>query len=69
MPSAPTVEQALDALAKLWYPIRLFPFADEVAVGVTLAAMLSACLRPALPTCPATGFDAPAGGTGKTLLG
>ena len=68
VPSAPTVEQALDALGKLWHPIRLFPFADEVAVGVTLAAMLAACLRPALPTCPATGFDAPAAGTGKTLL-
>jgi hypothetical protein len=68
VPQAPTVEQALDALAKLWRPIRLFPFADEVAVGVTLAAMLAACLRPALPTCPATGFDAPAAGTGKTLL-
>ena len=68
VPSAPTVEQALDALAKLWHPVRLFPFADEVAVGVTLASMLSACLRPALPTCPAFGFDAPAAGTGKTLL-
>lgn len=68
VPSAPTVDHALDALAKLWHPIRLFPFADEVAVGVTLAAMLSACLRPALPTCPAIGFDAPAAGTGKTLL-
>lgn len=68
VPSAPTADQALDALAKLWHPIRLFPFADEVAVGVTLAAMLAACLRPALPTCPATGFDAPAAGTGKTLL-
>jgi hypothetical protein len=68
VPSAPTVDQALDALAKLWQPIRLFPFADEVAVGVALAAMLSACLRPALPTCPAFGFDAPAAGTGKTLL-
>lgn len=68
VPSAPNVEQALGALAKLWRPIRLFPFADEVAIGVTLAAMLAACLRPALPTCPATGFDAPAAGTGKTLL-
>ena len=68
VPSAPTVEQALDALAKLWHPIRLFPFADDVAIGVTLAAILSACLRPALPTCPAFGFDAPAAGTGKTLL-
>ena len=68
VPSAPSVEDALDALAQLWHPVRLFPFADEVAVGVTLAAMLAACLRPALPTCPATGFDAPAAGTGKTLL-
>lgn len=68
VPQSPTIDQALDALAKLWHPIRLFPFADEVAVGVTLAAMLAACLRPALPTCPATGFDAPAAGTGKTLL-
>ena len=68
VPSAPTVEQAVDALEKLWHPIRLFPFADDVAMGVTLAAMLSACLRPALLTCPAFGFDAPAAGTGKTLL-
>jgi hypothetical protein len=68
VPLAPSVEQALDSLAKLWHPVRLFPFADEVAVGVTLAATLSACLRPALPTCPAFGFDAPAAGTGKTLL-
>jgi hypothetical protein len=68
VPHAPTVDQALDALAQLWQPIRLFPFADELAVGVTLGAMLSACLRPALPTCPAFGFDAPAAGTGKTLL-
>lgn len=68
VPLAPTVEQALNALAKLWQPVRLFPFADEVAVGVTLASMMSACLRPTLPTCPAFGFDAPAAGTGKTLL-
>jgi len=68
VPAAPTADQALDALAKLWHPVRLFPFADDVARGVTLAAMLAACLRPALPTCPATGFDAPAAGTGKTLL-
>lgn len=68
IPSAPTPEQALDALAMLWHPIRLFPFVDGVAIGVTLAAMIAACMRPSLPTCPATGFDAPAAGTGKTLL-
>ena len=67
VPVAPIVDQALNALAKLWRPIRLFPFADDVAVGVTLAAMLAAHLRLALRTCPATGFDAPAAGIGKTL--
>lgn len=68
VPVAPTVEQALSALTTLWNPIRLFPFADPTSIGVTLAAMLAACLRSSLPTCPATGFDAPAAGTGKTLL-
>jgi len=68
VPTAPTPEQALDALALLWAPLRLFPFVDGVSRGVTLAAMIAACLRPSLPTCPATGFDAPAAGTGKTLL-
>jgi len=68
VPYAPTPAQALDALAVLWGPIHLFPFVDDVARGVTLAAMLAACVRPSLPTCPGTGFDAPAKGTGKTLL-
>lgn len=68
VPTAPTVEQALSALTTLWNPIRMFPFADPTSIGVTLAAMVAACLRPSLPTCPATGFDAPAAGTGKTLL-
>ncbi len=68
VPYAPTPAQALDALAFLWGPIHLFPFVDGIARGVTLAAMLAACVRPSLPTCPGTGFDAPAAGTGKTLL-
>lgn len=68
VPTAPNVEQALSALTTLWNPIRMFPFADPTSIGVTLAAMVAACLRPSLPTCPATGFDAPAAGTGKTLL-
>ena len=59
IPTPPAVYQALDALAKLWHPIRLFPFADEVAIDVTLAAMLAACLCSAFPTCPAFGFDVP----------
>lgn len=68
VPVSPTVDEALDALALLWHPFREFPIADPVSVGVLLAALLSSALRPALPTCPAYGFDAPSAGTGKTLI-
>ena len=68
VPVSPTPEQALDALALLWHPLRLFPLVDDVARGVVLQALLSAVLRPSLPTCPGTGFDAPTAASGKTLL-
>lgn len=68
VPHAPSVEDALDALALLWKPVCQFPLVDPVSIGVLFAAMLSAALRPSLPTCPAFGFDAPSAGTGKTLL-
>jgi len=68
VPHAPTVADALDALALLWQPFREFPLVDPVSVGVLLSALLSAALRPSLPTCPAYGIDAPSPGTGKTLI-
>ncbi len=68
VPLHPTPQQALDALARIWAPFHKFPFVDDVGRGVTIAAILSACVRAVLPTCPAFGFDAPAAGTGKTLL-
>ena len=68
VPQSPTVMEALDALALLWHPFREFPVVDPVSVGVLMSALLSAALRPTLPTCPAYGFDAPAAGTGKTLI-
>lgn len=68
VPSAPNSEQALDSLAMLWKPFVDFPLVDEVSTGVLLSSLLSAALRPSLPTCPAYGFDAPSAGTGKTLL-
>ena len=64
----PTLDQARSALATLWTPFRLFPLVDSVDHAVTLAAILTACIRASLPTAPGTGFDAPAAGTGKTLL-
>ena len=42
VPSAPTVEQALDALAKLWHPVRLFPFADGSVPAQAVAQQIPA---------------------------
>lgn len=68
VPHSPTETDALNALALLWHPFREFPVVDPVSVGVLISALITAALRPSLPTCPAYGFDAPAAGSGKTLI-
>jgi hypothetical protein len=68
VPDRPSVQQALDALKRLWAPVSLFPLVDDVDRGVILAGLLTACLRASLPTAPGFAGDAPAAGTGKTLL-
>lgn len=57
-----------DALARVWAPFAEFPFADQSARAVCLAAMFTAVCRPALPTAPAFIVNAQTYGTGKTLL-
>jgi hypothetical protein len=68
VPVKPSVQDALAALKFLWAPLALFPLVDAVANGVALHGLLSAALRASLPTAPGVGFDAPAAGSGKTLL-
>ncbi len=68
VPTKPTTSQVQAALDALWKPFENFPFVDEVAKGVWLAAILSAPIRAALPTAPAFLFSAPTAGSGKTLL-
>jgi hypothetical protein len=68
VPRCPTEEQARKALQKLWYPFERFPFVDEYARAAHLSALLTAAIRPAIPTSPAFGYDAPTQGSGKTLL-
>lgn len=68
VPMLPTLGQVQEAVAKLWRPFALFPYENRVARGVALAGVLTAVLRPVLPTAPGLMFDAPAFGTGKTLL-
>ncbi|MCG8612019.1 MAG: hypothetical protein MI864_15950 [Pseudomonadales bacterium] len=64
----PTIEQVREAVKYLWQPFSQFPFAESLDRSVFFGALLSACLRPVLPTCPAFAFDAPIQGSGKTLL-
>lgn len=68
IPSAPSVQDALEALRVLWQPVALFPVVDALGNAVVLHGLLSAALRASLPTAPGVAFDAPAAGSGKTLL-
>lgn len=62
-----TAEMA-EALKRVWAPFAEFPFADQSAKSVCLAAMLTTACRPGLPTAPAFIVNAQTYGTGKTLL-
>jgi hypothetical protein len=68
IPLHPTADDARRAVATLWRPFRDFPLDGPVSRSVVLAALLTAAVRPALPTAPAFAFDAPAAGSGKSLL-
>lgn len=68
VPTAPGKEAVAAALAELWGPFELFPFAGPIDRGVMLAALFTAVVRRALPTAPGFAFDAPAAGSGKTRL-
>lgn len=57
-----------DALARVWAPFAEFPFADQSARAVCLAAMFTAVCRPALPTSPAFLVNARVFAAGKTML-
>ena len=64
----PGLDEAKLALKYLWEPFKDFPFVDGIDRAAHLAALFSAVVRPAIPTCPAFGYDAPTQGSGKTLL-
>jgi hypothetical protein len=69
VPVNPTFPQMKTAAEALWLPFADFPFVDDAARGVHLATILTAAIRQTLPLAPGTSYDAPAPGTGKTLLG
>jgi len=74
IPEKPTHEDAVDALRTLSWPLNSFPWAGATesergtSRSVILAALLTTCIRPILPTAPLFAIDAPAPGTGKSLL-
>lgn len=68
LPDRPSTEQAAEALAMLWKPFSEFPFVGPLDRAAHLGALLTAVVRPSLPTAPAFAYDAPVQGSGKTLL-
>lgn len=68
VPERPSDADAQAALARLDKVIAGFPFVKDCDRAVTIAAMLSAVLRPTLPTCPAFAWSAPVRGSGKSKL-
>ncbi len=58
-------EQALTSLREL---LAEFHFAGEVDEAATLAAILTAVVRPSLPVAPAFHVSAPSSGSGKSYL-
>lgn len=68
VPLEPTDEQVTAAFKAIWRAFAEFPFADTASRGVMLAALVTAVMRPIIPTAPAFAFDAPKAGSGKSLL-
>ena len=68
VPNEPTPDDAKTALDILWTPFVDFPFVSPVAKAVHLAAVLTTAVRTTLDASPAFAYDAPAQGSGKTLL-
>ena len=68
VPERPSKHDALAALGTLRDIIREFPFEDEAAEAVVLAAILTPFVRPCLRSAPMLAFNAHKMGSGKTLL-
>jgi hypothetical protein len=68
IPTNPSKAQMIEAVETLLLPFREFPFVDNTALAVHLAALLTVQVRHITGVTPAFSYDAPAAGTGKTLL-
>lgn len=68
VPEHPTKEQASDAMLRLARPFRKMPFVSKADESVALAMVLTGLIRRILPTAPMFLLDAPAPGSGKTII-
>lgn len=68
IPETPTRKEAEAALATLEGLLEGFPFVGDGDRAATLAMLLTAVVRPSLPTAPMFGITAPTPGTGKSYL-
>jgi hypothetical protein len=64
----PTEEDAHQALEEFTGLLGEFPFVDDLDLSVALSFIMSAFVRPVLPTCPGFAIDAHAAGSGKSTL-
>lgn len=64
-PSELELQASLDSLRDL---LEGFDFVDDLDESVAMAFLLSAFVRPILPTCPAFAIDAHSPGSGKSTL-
>jgi hypothetical protein len=68
LPDRPTLDDAVEARTRLVHLLRFYPWVGAVDRAVALSLILTALARAILPTAPGHGTDAPAPGTGKSLL-
>jgi hypothetical protein len=68
IPDEPTKENAKDALALIKGLIGEFPFVDDMAKSVALAALITPVLRGAYTAAPMFFIDKPAAGTGGSYF-
>ena len=68
VPINPSQDDARAALAIFLALLGEFPFVSGADQSVALSGILTTLLRRSLPTAPLHGFDAPAPGSGKSML-
>lgn len=64
----PSKDETIEALDKLKWVFKDFPFDGDASLSVTISATLTALIRRSLDFAPLHGFTAPKMGSGKSLL-